>query len=75
MNSEVYDIVGVGVGPFNLSLACMTEPLSEMRTVFFDKKPQFDWHSGIMPEWSTLQIPFFSDLVTFADPTSKFFLF
>lgn len=72
MNNEVYDIVGVGVGPFNLSLACMTEPLSDLRTIFFDKKPQFDWHSGIMMEWSTLQIPFFADLVTFADPTSKF---
>lgn len=72
MKSEVYDIVGIGVGPFNLSLACMTEPLTEMRTVFFDKKPEFDWHTGIMPEWSTLQIPFFADLVTFADPTSKF---
>jgi len=72
MKSEVYDIVGIGVGPFNLSLACMTEPLTEMRTLFFDKKPEFDWHSGIMPEWSTLQIPFIADLVTFADPTSKF---
>lgn len=72
MNSNVYDILGVGVGPFNLGLACMTEPLSELKTVFFDKKAEFDWHSGIMPEWSTLQIPFFADLVTFADPTSRF---
>ena len=72
MNKEIYDIIGVGIGPFNLSMACMTEPLSEMRTIFFDKKPKFDWHSGIMPEWSTLQIPFFADLVTFSDPTSKF---
>lgn len=72
MNNDVYDILGVGVGPFNLSLACMAEPLSELKTVFFDKKTEFDWHSGIMPEWSTLQIPFFADLVTFADPTSRF---
>lgn len=72
MNDEIYDIVGIGIGPFNLGLACMAEPLSEMKTVFFDKKPEFDWHSGIMPEWSTLQIPFIADLVTFADPTSPF---
>jgi lysine N6-hydroxylase len=71
-NNNVYDLVGVGLGPFNLGLACMTEPLSEMKTIFFDKKPAFDWHGGIMPEWSTLQIPFFADLVTFADPTSRF---
>lgn len=72
MNSEVYDIAGIGIGPFNLSLACMSDPLSEISTIFFDQKPEFDWHSGIMPAWSTLQIPFFADLVTFADPTSKF---
>ncbi|MGO2011602.1 lysine N(6)-hydroxylase/L-ornithine N(5)-oxygenase family protein [Pseudoalteromonas sp.] len=72
MNNDIYDIVGVGVGPFNLSLACMTEPLADMRCIFFDKKSNFDWHSGIMLEWSTLQIPFIADLVTFADPTSQF---
>lgn len=72
MTNDIYDIVGVGIGPFNLSLACMTAPLNNVKTLFFDSKPQFDWHSGIMPEWTTLQIPFFADLVTFADPTSPF---
>lgn len=72
MNQEIYDIVGVGVGPFNLGLACLTQPLEELNTLFFDKKECFDWHSGIMPEWSTLQIPFIADLVCFADPTSPF---
>lgn len=69
---DLYDIVGIGVGPFNLGLACLAQPIKELKTVFLDKKPDFDWHQGIMPEWSTLQIPFIADLVSFADPSSRF---
>lgn len=73
MNKEIiYDIIGVGIGPFNLSLACLTDDIDDLKTVFFDRKACFDWHSGIMPEWSTLQIPFIADLVSFADPTNRF---
>ncbi|HCA4912326.1 TPA: SidA/IucD/PvdA family monooxygenase, partial [Acinetobacter baumannii] len=38
----------------------------------FDSKDEFDWHSGIMPEGSTLQIPFIADLVSFADPKNNY---
>lgn len=73
MNAQhIYDIVGIGVGPFNLGLACLTQPLNELSTIFFDGKNEFDWHSGIMPEGSTLQIPFIADLVSFADPKSPY---
>ncbi|ENZ1639200.1 lysine N(6)-hydroxylase/L-ornithine N(5)-oxygenase family protein [Acinetobacter baumannii] len=73
MNSQhIYDIVGIGVGPFNLGLACLTQPLNELSTIFFDSKDEFDWHSGIMPEGSTLQIPFIADLVSFADPKNNY---
>ncbi len=73
MNSQhIYDIVGIGVGPFNLGLACLTQPLNELSTIFFDSKDDFDWHSGIMPEGSTLQIPFIADLVSFADPKTNY---
>ncbi|MCA4288534.1 lysine N(6)-hydroxylase/L-ornithine N(5)-oxygenase family protein [Acinetobacter baumannii] len=40
--------------------------------MFFDSKDEFDWHSGIMPEGSTLQIPFIADLVSFADPKNNY---
>ncbi|MBE2882399.1 SidA/IucD/PvdA family monooxygenase, partial [Acinetobacter baumannii] len=40
--------------------------------IFFDSKDEFDWHSGIMPEGSTLQIPFIADLVSFADPKNNY---
>jgi lysine N6-hydroxylase len=67
-----FDFVAIGLGPFNLGLACLTEPLDGLRGVFLESKPDFDWHSGMFLEGSTLQTPFMSDLVTLADPTSPF---
>ncbi|MFC4497070.1 lysine N(6)-hydroxylase/L-ornithine N(5)-oxygenase family protein [Streptomyces ovatisporus] len=68
----VHDFVAIGLGPFNLGLACLTEPVDELDGLFLDDKPEFDWHSGMLLEDSTLQTPFMSDLVTLADPTSPF---
>ncbi|MEW2222959.1 SidA/IucD/PvdA family monooxygenase [Streptomyces sp. NPDC006990] len=68
----VHDFVAIGVGPFNLGLACLTAPLAELDGIFLDDKPEFDWHPGMMLDDSTLQTPFLSDLVTLADPTSPF---
>lgn len=72
MSDTIYDLIGVGIGPFNLGMACLADDVEELNTLFFEKKPDFDWHTGIMLEWSTLQIPFIADLVSFANPTSKF---
>ncbi|WP_052397234.1 lysine N(6)-hydroxylase/L-ornithine N(5)-oxygenase family protein [Streptomyces sp. NRRL F-5123] len=66
------DFVAIGLGPFNLGLACLTEPIDGLDGVFLESKPDFDWHSGMFLEGSTLQTPFLSDLVTLADPTSPF---
>jgi lysine N6-hydroxylase len=70
--ARVHDFVAVGLGPFNLGLACLTEPIGELDGLFLDDKPEFDWHPGMLLEDSTLQTPFMSDLVTLADPTSPF---
>jgi lysine N6-hydroxylase len=66
------DFIAIGLGPFNLGLACLTEPLPGLRGLFLEAKPDFDWHSGMFLEGATLQTPFLSDLVTLADPTSPF---
>ncbi len=71
-DTPVHDFVAIGVGPFNLGLACLTAPIAELDGVFLDNKPEFDWHPGMMLDDSTLQTPFLSDLVTLADPTSPF---
>jgi len=70
--ARTYDFVGIGLGPFNLGLACLTEPIAELDGVFLDSKPHFEWHSGMFLEGAHLQTPFMSDLVTLADPTSPY---
>ncbi|WP_327428915.1 lysine N(6)-hydroxylase/L-ornithine N(5)-oxygenase family protein [Streptomyces sp. NBC_01236] len=71
-SSHVHDFVGIGLGPFNLGLACLTEPIVELDGVFLESKPDFEWHSGMFLEGAHLQTPFMSDLVTLADPTSPY---
>lgn len=69
---KTHDFVGIGLGPFNLGLACLTEPIAELDGVFLESKPTFEWHSGMFLEGAHLQTPFMSDLVTLADPTSPY---
>ncbi|WP_369144380.1 lysine N(6)-hydroxylase/L-ornithine N(5)-oxygenase family protein [Streptomyces sp. R44] len=70
--TETYDFIGIGLGPFNLGLACLTEPIAELNGLFLESKPDFEWHSGMFLEGAHLQTPFMSDLVTLADPTSPY---
>ena len=72
MQNKIYDFIAIGVGPFNLGLACLTEPLKDVNGLFFDKSEKFNWHPGMLLQDTTLQIPFLADLVTLADPTSPF---
>ncbi|MDG9710032.1 lysine N(6)-hydroxylase/L-ornithine N(5)-oxygenase family protein [Streptomyces sp. DH10] len=64
------DLVGIGIGPFNLSLAALAHPLGELDTAFYEQRPAFGWHSGLLIEGATVQVPFLADLVSLADPTS-----
>ncbi|MFJ9346770.1 lysine N(6)-hydroxylase/L-ornithine N(5)-oxygenase family protein [Streptomyces sp. NPDC101237] len=68
----VLDFLGIGLGPFNLGLACLTEPITALEGVFLEAKPDFEWHAGMFLEGAHLQTPFMSDLVTLADPTSPY---
>ncbi|MFK4147523.1 lysine N(6)-hydroxylase/L-ornithine N(5)-oxygenase family protein [Streptomyces sp. NPDC004065] len=65
-----HDLVGIGIGPFNLSLAALAHPLTGLDTVFYDRRPEFTWHPGQLIEGARIQVPFLADLVTLADPTS-----
>ncbi|MEU5091546.1 SidA/IucD/PvdA family monooxygenase [Streptomyces sp. NPDC021356] len=64
--------MGIGLGPFNLGLACLTEPIDALDGVFLESKPDFTWHAGMFLDGAHLQTPFMSDLVTLADPTSPY---
>ncbi|MEU2222499.1 lysine N(6)-hydroxylase/L-ornithine N(5)-oxygenase family protein [Streptomyces sp. NPDC018347] len=70
--SATHDFVGIGLGPFNLGLACLTEPIAALDGVFLESKPDFEWHAGMFLDGAHLQTPFMSDLVTLADPTSPY---
>ncbi len=69
---RIYDVLGVGLGPFNLSLACLMARLDDLDVVFLERKTAFSWHDGMMIPGTTLQNNFMADLVTLADPTSPF---
>jgi putrescine N-hydroxylase len=64
------DLVGIGVGPFNLSLAALAHGVPGLRTAFYEQRGGFQWHPGMLIEGATLQVPFLADLVTLADPAS-----
>jgi lysine N6-hydroxylase len=62
------DLAGVGIGPFNLSLAALAEPVDGLGTAFFEREPEFRWHPGLMIAGAALQVPFLADLVSLVEP-------
>jgi lysine N6-hydroxylase len=68
----IYQCVGIGVGPSNLSLASLLYPYKGFHNAFFDRKPEFAWHDGMYFPGATLQVAIFKDLVTLSDPTNPF---
>jgi lysine N6-hydroxylase len=65
------DLVGVGIGPFNLSLAALADGVDGLTTRFLDARPQFTWHPGLMFDDARLQVSFLADLTSLVDPTSR----
>jgi L-ornithine N5-monooxygenase len=80
-SSPGFDVVGVGFGPSNLGLAVAIEehnaqvaapggtPLTGM---FFERRPAFGWHSGMLLPNATVQVSFLKDLATMRNPSSGF---
>ena len=68
----IYQCVGIGIGPSNLSLASLLYPYKGLHSAFFDRKPEFAWHDGMYFPGATLQVAIFKDLVTLSDPTNRF---
>ncbi len=66
-----YDLVGIGIGPFNLGMAALADE-SEVNAIYFDQKEEFNWHPGMLIDGADLQVPFLADLVTIADPKSPY---
>ncbi|MGW7344415.1 lysine N(6)-hydroxylase/L-ornithine N(5)-oxygenase family protein [Streptomyces sp. NPDC054854] len=71
-DAEQHDLVGIGTGPTNLSLAALAEPVPNLSARFLDARPEFRWHPGMMVPDAELQVSYLKDLVTTVDPTSRF---
>jgi len=69
---NLYDLIGIGIGPFNMSLAALLEKTSGQKSLFLEKTPHFVWHPGMLMKNSKLQVHYLKDLVTLADPTNPY---
>lgn len=73
---NTYDLLGIGIGPSNLSTAALLYPhRDEVRSIFFDEKEEFSWYPGMLFPEATIQVSILKDLVTMIDPTSQFSFF
>ncbi|WLI07439.1 SidA/IucD/PvdA family monooxygenase [Pseudomonas sp. FP597] len=71
----VWDIVGVGLGPSNLSLSALINGSThavKLKAVFFERQNDFQWHSGMMLSDASMQTSFMKDLVTLIDPSNRY---
>lgn len=68
----VKDLIGIGIGPFNLSLAAMAKDTGKLDAAFFDANPEFSWHPGMLLPTATMQTYVLQDLVTTVAPRSEF---
>jgi lysine N6-hydroxylase len=66
------DFVGVGIGPANLSLAALSQPVPHLTSRFYDRSEEFAWHPGLLFPESLIQTSYLKDLVTPVDPTNPY---
>ena len=67
-----YRCLGIGVGPANLSLACLMHGNVELPSLFLERRDTFGWHDGQQTPDAALQVSMLKDLVSLADPTNSF---
>lgn len=71
-NINMLDLAGIGIGPFNLSLAALASQVKNLNFKFFEKKAGFEWHSELIFQDSYMQTSYLKDLVTAAAPTNPY---
>lgn len=78
-DADVYDLVGIGFGPANLSLAVAvaeynTGPGAQTPVTarFLERQESFGWHRGMLIPDARMQVCFLKDLATPRNPTSPF---
>jgi lysine N6-hydroxylase len=66
------DLAGIGIGPFNLSVAALLEPKSQIKSMFFESRKSFAWHPGLLLDNTNMQTMFLKDLVSGVNPESPY---
>lgn len=66
-----FDVVGIGAGPSNLSVAALLSACPDVQSLFLERAGEFRWHPGLLLSNATLQNSFLKDLVTPVDPTHE----
>lgn len=66
-----YDVVGVGAGPANLSLAALLQSHTDRSIALFDAAPAPRWHDALLHPGARMQTSWLKDLVSFVDPTHR----
>ena len=70
--ARVFDCIGIGIGPSNLSLACLLSPFEDFKLRVLDQRSSFVWHEGLLLPEAKIQVPFVKDLVSLVDPTNRY---
>lgn len=70
--TKTVDFIGIGIGPFNLSIAALAHEAENFTSRFFDSRPDFAWHPGMLVPDCHMQTMFLKDLVSAVAPTSRF---
>ncbi|STX27900.1 L-lysine 6-monooxygenase [Legionella beliardensis] len=71
-HTPVVDLLGVGIGPFNLSIAALLSPIKSLKSYFCDQNESFTWHPGMLIQDAEIQVSYLKDLVTLVDPTNPY---
>lgn len=70
-----YDVLGVGFGPANLSIAIALEEeikANHLTYCFLEQKDHFEWHGSMLLDGTRMQVSCLKDLVTQRNPTSPY---
>ncbi|AJK12306.1 lysine 6-monooxygenase [Yersinia pestis subsp. microtus bv. Altaica] len=70
--NQPLDFIGIGIGPFNLSIAALGSEVSGFNSKFLERKPHFSWHPGMMVPDCHMQTCFLKDLVSAVSPTNTY---
>ncbi|MFE0737321.1 lysine N(6)-hydroxylase/L-ornithine N(5)-oxygenase family protein [Streptomyces sp. NPDC058855] len=66
----LYDVIAVGCGPSNLSLAALATEIPGLSLAVLERDTAMRWHPGLMLPGAQLQVSPWKDLVSLSSPTN-----